>query len=385
MAFSCHLHYITVVLAKRTRHKFRFVFLFQRRLNLGSVLFEVARDVKKVVLFSLHGPWSCSQLLCLFPQRRRMSRIHSDWCMSSSTVNLPPPLDPPPTPNFHVSLQLPCFLVKLWCHRSHDLACAAMFGATCEQITPSCALWRRQFVDCCVAADAHDRRSHLRREKEKTEGFNSIGFSSDNDETDSHYCLWALWVLSLTQRSSKVIAAYCFSYYCLSHRFFITAMNRTEYICDRLLNMVCHVCHHALEVGGRVRSTTQKDLYVREDLFKLFCLSKVKYTLDSSLVYFSFFSAFSHILYVSLSLSLSFFDDGGFLFCGGCGLSEFVSVSIIPSRWAPAYKSHGGPCTLTHRPPVPVPSLLLHAHTATGKTVDQRHRKQGSRGKQKRL
>ncbi|XP_044045603.1 crystallin, beta B1, like 2 isoform X1 [Siniperca chuatsi] len=56
---------------------------------------------------------------------------------------------------------------------------------------------------------------------------------------------------------------------------------------------------------------------------------------------------------------------GVFLFCGGCELSEFVSVSIIPSLWAPAYKSGEGPGTLSHRPPVSAPSLLLYAHTAT--------------------
>ncbi|XP_051239996.1 crystallin, beta B1, like 2 isoform X1 [Dicentrarchus labrax] len=56
---------------------------------------------------------------------------------------------------------------------------------------------------------------------------------------------------------------------------------------------------------------------------------------------------------------------GVFLFCGGCELSEFVSVSIIPSLWAPAYKSVEGPAALSHRPPVSPPSLLLYAHTAT--------------------
>ncbi|XP_003448037.2 beta-crystallin B1 isoform X2 [Oreochromis niloticus] len=56
---------------------------------------------------------------------------------------------------------------------------------------------------------------------------------------------------------------------------------------------------------------------------------------------------------------------GVFLFCGGCELSEFVSVSIIPSLWAPAYKSDEGPRALSHRPPVSGLSLLLYAHTAT--------------------
>ncbi|XP_053273457.1 LOW QUALITY PROTEIN: crystallin, beta B1, like 2 [Pleuronectes platessa] len=56
---------------------------------------------------------------------------------------------------------------------------------------------------------------------------------------------------------------------------------------------------------------------------------------------------------------------GVFLFCGGCELSEFVSVSIIPSLWAPAYKSHKGLGALSHRPPVPAQSLHFYAHTAT--------------------
>ncbi|KAM3864534.1 LOW QUALITY PROTEIN: crystallin, beta B1, like 2 [Diretmus argenteus] len=53
---------------------------------------------------------------------------------------------------------------------------------------------------------------------------------------------------------------------------------------------------------------------------------------------------------------------GVFLFCGGCELSEFVSVSIIPSLWAPAYKSHEGPDT-THRPAVSAQSPFLHTAT----------------------
>uniref|UniRef100_UPI0037E79A85 crystallin, beta B1, like 2 n=1 Tax=Semicossyphus pulcher TaxID=241346 RepID=UPI0037E79A85 len=56
---------------------------------------------------------------------------------------------------------------------------------------------------------------------------------------------------------------------------------------------------------------------------------------------------------------------GVFLFCGGCELSDFVSVSIIPSLWAPAYKSLNGPGALSHRAPVSALSLLLYAHTAT--------------------
>lgn len=62
-----------------------------------------------------------------------------------------------------------------------------------------------------------------------------------------------------------------------------------------------------------------------------------------------------------------------FLFCGGSELSEFVSVPVIPSLRVPAYKSDEGPSALTHRPPVPALSLLLYAHTATGKTVDKHH------------
>lgn len=46
-------------------------------------------------------------------------------------------------------------------------------------------------------------------------------------------------------------------------------------------------------------------------------------------------------------------------------------MRLIPSLWAPAYKSAGGPGALSHRPPVSAPSLLLYAHTATGKTVDK--------------
>ncbi|XP_035492953.1 beta-crystallin B1-like [Scophthalmus maximus] len=56
---------------------------------------------------------------------------------------------------------------------------------------------------------------------------------------------------------------------------------------------------------------------------------------------------------------------GVFLFCGGCGLSEFASVFVIPSLWAPADKSSEGPGALPHRPPAPALSLLLYAHTAT--------------------
>uniref|UniRef100_A0A8D3CC22 Crystallin, beta B1, like 2 n=1 Tax=Scophthalmus maximus TaxID=52904 RepID=A0A8D3CC22_SCOMX len=66
----------------------------------------------------------------------------------------------------------------------------------------------------------------------------------------------------------------------------------------------------------------------------------------------------------SLSLSLSLMM-GVFLFCGGCGLSEFASVFVIPSLWAPADKSSEGPGALPHRPPAPALSLLLYAHTAT--------------------
>lgn len=80
----------------------------------------------------------------------------------------------------------------------------------------------------------------------------------------------------------------------------------------------------------------------------------------------------STICSVSLSARLSLsLMMGVFLFCGGCELSEFVSVSIIPSLWAPAYKSDEGPRALSHRPPVSGLSLLLYAHTATGKTVDK--------------
>lgn len=81
-----------------------------------------------------------------------------------------------------------------------------------------------------------------------------------------------------------------------------------------------------------------------------------------------FFLPYPLSLRLPVSLSLMM---GVFLFCGGCELSEFVSVSIIPSLWAPAYKSHEGPCALSHRPPVSGPSLFLYAHTATGKTVDK--------------
>lgn len=39
---------------------------------------------------------------------------------------------------------------------------------------------------------------------------------------------------------------------------------------------------------------------------------------------------------------------GVFLFCGGCELSEFVFVTVIPSASAPAYKSGwGAQCVLT--------------------------------------
>lgn len=83
----------------------------------------------------------------------------------------------------------------------------------------------------------------------------------------------------------------------------------------------------------------------------------------------------------SLPLSLSLMM-GVFLFCGGCELSEFVSVSIIPSLWAPAYKSGQGPSAPSHRPPVSAPCLLLYAHTATGKTVDK-HLRQGEKKRKK--
>ncbi|KAM9313947.1 LOW QUALITY PROTEIN: crystallin, beta B1, like 2 [Pholidichthys leucotaenia] len=57
---------------------------------------------------------------------------------------------------------------------------------------------------------------------------------------------------------------------------------------------------------------------------------------------------------------------GLFLFCGGCELSEFVSVSVIPTPFASAYKSEqGGPGALSHRPPSSGLSPLLYAHTAT--------------------
>lgn len=39
---------------------------------------------------------------------------------------------------------------------------------------------------------------------------------------------------------------------------------------------------------------------------------------------------------------------GVFLFCGGCGLSEFVFVSVIPPASAPAYKSGRGPRASSH-------------------------------------
>lgn len=80
------------------------------------------------------------------------------------------------------------------------------------------------------------------------------------------------------------------------------------------------------------------------------------------------FQPYALSLFLPVSLSLMM---GVFLFCGGCELSEFVSVSIIPSLWAPAYKSDEGPRALSHRPPVSGLSLLLYAHTATGKTVDK--------------
>lgn len=89
-----------------------------------------------------------------------------------------------------------------------------------------------------------------------------------------------------------------------------------------------------------------------------------------------YFSASLSAPTISPSLSLMM---GVFLFCGGCELSEFVSVSIIPSLWAPAYKSCQGPNAPSHRPPVPAPCLLFHAHTATGKTVDK-HLRQGENG-----
>lgn len=52
-----------------------------------------------------------------------------------------------------------------------------------------------------------------------------------------------------------------------------------------------------------------------------------------------------HPLALAAPLSLMM---GVFLFCGGCELSEFVFVSIIPSASAPAYKSgRGAWCILT--------------------------------------
>lgn len=63
-------------------------------------------------------------------------------------------------------------------------------------------------------------------------------------------------------------------------------------------------------------------------------------------------------LWFSLSLMM-----GVFLFCGGCELSDFVSVSVIPSLRVPAYKRGRGPGALSHRPPVPAPCLLLFTHS----------------------
>ncbi len=117
--------------------------------------------------------------------------------------------------------------------------------------------------------------------------------------------------------------------------------------------------------------------------------SEAKYTLIFSLPHLLphillFFQPISLSVPLSLSLSLPLSLSlmmGVFLFCGGCELSEFVSVSIIPSLWAPAYKSAEGPGALSHRPPVSALSLLLYPHTATGKTVNkhlpEREKKEG--------
>lgn len=52
-----------------------------------------------------------------------------------------------------------------------------------------------------------------------------------------------------------------------------------------------------------------------------------------------------HPLALAAPLSLMM---GVFLFCGGCELSEFVFVSLIPSASAPAYKSGRGPSASSH-------------------------------------
>lgn len=92
------------------------------------------------------------------------------------------------------------------------------------------------------------------------------------------------------------------------------------------------------------------------------------------------FCAFPPLLLASLSLSLSCCPPlslmmGVFLFCGGCELSEFVFVTVIPSASAPAYKSGwGAQCVLT-RLQSPFRETSVRNTSGTGET---RRRTEGS-------